>query len=73
MYGVRSHQYQLGSHFEMKIDHKPLTHIFSESQATPMMASGHIQGWALTLGAYDYTFQHCQAKDHATVDAMSQL
>ena len=38
----------------IKTDHKLLTHIISESRATPTRASGCIQRWALTLGGYDY-------------------
>ena len=51
IYGVKKfHQYLHGRHFEIKTDHKPLTYIFSETCATPTMASGRIQRWALTLG-----------------------
>ena len=51
IYGVKKfHQYLHGRRFEIKTDHKPLTHIFNESRGTPTMASGCIQKWALTLG-----------------------
>ena len=49
------HQYLQGSQFE---DHKPLIHIFSESQETLTMALGQIQRWALTLGAYSYSIRY---------------
>lgn len=74
VFGVRKyHQYLYGRHFEIKTDHKPLTHIFSESRATPKMASGRIQRWALTLGAYDYSIQYKEGKHNANVDALSRL
>ena len=59
VFGVKKHhQYLYGRRFELKTDHKPLTHIFSVSKATPTMAYGRIQRWALTLGAYSYTIQY---------------
>ena len=67
------HQYLFGRRFEIKTDHKPLTHILKESRATPTMASGRVQRWALTLGAYDYTIQHREGKHHANADALSRL
>ena len=55
LHGVKKyHHYLFGREFEIKMDHKSLMHIFSESRATPMIASGRIQRWALTLGAYNY-------------------
>ena len=57
VFGVKKHhQYPYGRRFELKTDHKPLTHIFSVSKARPTMAFGRIQRWALTLGAYSYTY-----------------
>ena len=55
VFGVKKyHQYLYGRRFKLKTDHKPLIHIFSESKATPTTASGRIQRWVLTLGAYSY-------------------
>ena len=48
------HQYLQGRHFIVHSDHKPLTHLFNPSRATPVMASARIQRWALTIGMYDY-------------------
>ena len=74
IFGVKKfHQYIHGRRFEIKTDHKPLTHIFSETRATPMMASGHIQRWALILGGYDYTIQYKEGKNMANADALSRL
>ena len=74
MYGVKKfHQYVFGRHFFIKTDHKPLTHIFSETKATPTMASGRIQRWALTLGGYDYSIQYREGKNMANADALSRL
>ena len=72
VFGVKKyHQYLFGRRFEIKTDHKPLTHIFKESKATPTMASGRVQRWPLTLGAYDYTIQYREGKQHANADALS--
>ena len=74
VYGVKKfHQYLHGRHFSIKTDHKPLTHIFSETRATPTMASGRIQRWALTLGGYDYSIQYREGKNMANADALSRL
>ena len=74
IFGVKKyHQYLLGRQFELKTDHKPLTHIFSESRATPTMASGRIQRWALTLSAYSYTITYKKGEENANADALSRL
>ena len=74
IFGVRKfHQYLQGRQFEIKTDHKPLTHIFSELRGTPTMASGRIQRWALILGGYDYTIQYKEGKNMANADALSRL
>ena len=48
-------------------------HIFSESRAVPTMASGRIQRWVLTLGAYDYTIRYKPGTSNANADALSRL
>ena len=74
IYGIKKyHQYLYGRHFEIKTDHKPLTHIFNEAKAIPTMASGRIQRWALLLSAYDYTIHYKQGKTNANADALSRL
>jgi hypothetical protein len=74
IFGVKKyHQYIYGRQFVIKTDHKPLTHIFSESKAVPTMASGRIQRWAITLGAYDYVIQYKQGSTNANADALSRL
>ena len=74
IFGVKKyHQYLFGRQFEIKTDHKPLTHIFDESRVVPAMASGRIQRWALTLGAYDYRIRYRQGKSNANADALSRL
>ena len=74
VFGIKKyHQYLCDRHFELKTDHKPFTHIFDESRPIPTMASGRIQRWALTLGAYSYTIQFKQGKDNSNADALSRL
>ena len=75
VYGVKHyHQYLYGRTFELKTDHKPLIHIFSE-KAAPTMTSSRIQRWALTLGAYSYTIQYHKGCENgnADADALSRL
>ena len=74
LYGVRKfHQYLHGRTFQIKTDHKPLTHLFNESRAISVMASGRIQRWTLILGGYDYTIQYREGKYMANADALSHL
>jgi hypothetical protein len=74
VFGVKKyHQYLYGRQFEIKTDHKPLTHIFHEFKGIPSMASGRIQRWALLLAAYDYRIQYRQGKANANADALSRL
>ena len=37
------------------------------------MASGRIQRWALTLGAYSYTIQYRKGEENSNADALSRL
>ena len=72
VFGVKIyHQYIYGRRFTIQTDHKPLTHIFSETWAVPPMASSRIQRWALTLGACDYTIQFKQGRANCNADALS--
>ena len=61
------HNYQFGRTFSIVTDHKPLIHLFSESQGIPAMASARLQRWALTLQVYK-----C-GKDNANADVLSHL
>ena len=59
VYGVKKfHQYLFGCKFVINSDHKPLCHIFDKSKPIISMASAHLQRWALTLSAYDYTIEY---------------
>ena len=74
IFGVRKfHHFIYGRSFELKTDHKPLVHIFSEKKATPVLSSGRIQRWALILGAYSYTIQYKEGRNNVCADAMSRL
>ena len=74
VFGVRKyHQYLYGRKFELRTDHKPLMYIFNEKKSIPMMASGRVQRWALTLGAYSYTIRFLKGSDNSSADAVSRL
>ena len=74
VFGVKKyHSYLYGRQFVLKTDHKPLTHIFKETRATPTLASGRIQRWALILSAYSYTIQYKPGKENSNADALSRL
>ena len=74
VFGVqRFHAYLLCRHFSLITDHKPLVSLFQEHKATPSHASAHIQRWAPTLTAYEYTFTTQNTTAHANADAMSRL
>ena len=66
VFGVKKfHPYLFGRHFVILSDHKPLRHLFKEDSATPVMASAHIQRWALLLEGYDYTIEYKPGACHA--------
>ena len=74
IFGVkRFHQYLFGRQFTILSDHKPLKHLFSETQATPTLASARIQWWSLTLGAYDYMIEYKPGQEHGNADMLSRL
>jgi len=67
------HHYTFGRKFILYSDHKPLIHIFGESRAIPVMASAHLQRWALTLSSYMYTIKYKSGKRQGNADALSHL
>ena len=74
IFGVKHfHQYIYGRSFVIISDHKPLMHLFSESKATPAMASARIQRWALLLGAYEYCIKYKAGNKNSNADALSRL
>ena len=74
LFGVKKfHCYLYGRHFVVRSDHQPLFHLLNEAKSIPSMASARLQRWALTLSAYEYTFQYKSGKDLANADALSRL
>ena len=74
IFGVkRFHQYLFGRNFTIYSDHKPLHHLFRETNAIPAMASARIQRWVLTLGAYNYSIMYKAGKLNANADLLSRL
>ena len=74
MFGVtRFHQFVYGRQFTLYSDHKPLIHIFGETKSVPVMASGRLQRWALTLSSYSYSIKFKKGSLHSNADALSRL
>ena len=74
VFGVKKYrQYLYGRQFVIKTDHQPLTHIFSETRATQVLATGRIQRWALILAGYDYTILYKEGKLNTNAYALSRL
>ena len=53
--------------------HKPLQYLFSESRPVPIMASGRIMRWELTLSPYEYRIEYRPAGKMANADGLSRL
>ena len=74
IFGVkRFHQYLFGRPFIIMSDHKPLKHLFSESQTTRTLGSARLQQWSLTFGAYDYIIEYKSGQQHSNADMLSRL
>ena len=74
VFGVkRFHQHLSGLTFSIYSDHKPLQHIFAEDRPIPTMASSHLQRWALTLNAYNYSIVYKPGSEHDNADLLSRL
>lgn len=74
LFGVKKfHCYLYGRHFVVRSDHQPLYYLLNEAKSIPALASARLQRWALTLSAYEYTFQYKSGKDIANADALSRL
>ena len=74
IFGVkRFHQYLFGLNFTIYSDHKPLHHLFRETNAIPAMASARIHRWALTLGTYNYSIMYKAGKLNANADLLNHL
>ena len=67
------YQYTYSRKFKLRTDYKPLMYIFNEKKGIPAVASGRIQRWAITLGAYSYTMHFQNGSENNTANAMSRL
>ena len=74
VFGVQKfHTYLFGRRFTLVSDHKPLLGLLKEDKAVPVLASGRIQRWALTLAMYDYKLVYKTGMQLHTADALSRL
>ena len=74
VFGVQKfHTFLFGRRFTLVSDHKPLLGLLKEDKAVPVLASGRIQRWALTLAMYDYKLVYKTGTQLHTADALSRL
>ena len=74
LFGVRKfHQYLSGRAFTILTDHKPLVSLLGENRGVPLMASGRMQRWAITLSGYQYKLRYRPGTTNAVADALSRL
>ena len=70
------HTYSLSSvishHYQLLANHLCI-YLLSKSKPIPLMASGRLKRWGLTLEAYEYTIKHKPGKELANADSLSQL
>ena len=67
------HQFLYGRHFIIYTDHKPLLGLFNPEKATPLMASGRVQRWSLTLLGYEYELVYRPGSQNSNADSLSRL
>ena len=74
VWGVKKFQtYLEGRHFSLITDHKPLKYIMDPGKAVPVTTAARLQCWCLFLGAFSYTIQYRNTKQHANCDGLSRL
>ena len=74
VWGVKKFQtYLEGRRFSLITDHKPLKYIMDPGKAVPVTAAARLQRWCLFLGAFSYTIQYRNTKQHANCDGLSRL
>ena len=62
-----------GCHFMIESDHGPLSYLYNEAKENFHTISSHVQRWALTLSAYQYTIRHKAGKSLSNAHALSRL
>ena len=71
VFGVKKfHDYLFGRKFQIRSDHKPLQHLFSNNKPIPLQASARIQRWALILSG---SIAYKPGEDHVNADSLSRL
>ena len=74
IWGVKKFQsYLEGRSLKLITDHKPLKYIMIPGKEVPVTAAARIQRWYLFLGAFSYTIDYRNTKEHANCDGMSRL
>ena len=74
LFGVKKfHQYLSGRAFTILTDHKPSVSLLGENKGVPLMASGHMQRWAIMLSGYQYKLRYRPGTTNANSDALSRL
>ena len=74
IFGVRKfHTYLYGRPFTLVTDNKPLQCILGPKKGIPLMATAHLQRWAIILTSYQYDIEFKPTKAHANADGLSRL
>ena len=58
------YQYLMGREFTICSDSKPLTALFNENKAIPVMAAGRLQRWALFLSGFNYKLEYIKGSNN---------
>ena len=66
-------KYQMGRHFTLYTDDKPLVRLFDQKQATSNTAAARIQRWSLFLSNYNFTVEHKTGINNSNADAPFRL
>ncbi|XP_037961091.1 uncharacterized protein K02A2.6-like [Teleopsis dalmanni] len=65
-------QYLIGNYFVIKMDHKPLTSIFSETKGLPIMAAARMLRWAFILSGFNYNITYVNGHSN-DADQLSRM
>ena len=65
------HVYLFGRHFQLVTDNKPLSRIFHERTAIPLITAAHLSRYASFLSGFDYTLVHHKGENNSNANFLS--